>query len=143
MPKGPKGEKRYRLAQNEGWEKELEDILTFIPLIIMDLRSSSAGLKTECALINRNRWHWKVVAIHSANSNTDKIAYDIFKLSNREKDLVFWVKAADLPKTIVHSFVVEKRLPGIGQPAGRMFSTPKYDYENWRLGEDKPRPKLN
>ena len=131
----------YRLTQNEGWEKHLEQLMSCIPVIIIDMRSSSAGLLTECAIINRRGWHWKVVAIYSDEYNIEVLEREFFQLTNTQKDLIFWVRAADLPRAIVHSLIVGKQLPCITRPTGRLFSTPEHDYEGWRWGEDQPRRK--
>lgn len=128
-----------RLAKSANWEDEITSIMSRIPLIIIDLRSSSAGLETECDVINRHGWHWKLVAVHAEGAEIEHLEDEVFRNGNVQRGVIAWVRAADVPKTIVHSIIVEKRLPRIDRPAGLLLIPPDHDYQDWRLFEPHPR----
>ena len=128
-----------RLSKSGNWEDEIASIMSCVPLIIIDLRSQSAGLETECDLINRHGWHWKLVAIHTEGADIEHLEDEVFRPGNVQRGVISWVRAADLPKTIVHSIIVERQLPRIDRPAGLLLIPPEHDYQDWRPWEPHPR----
>ena len=128
-----------RLAKSANWEDEIASVMSCVPLIIIDLRAQSAGLETERDIINRHGWHWKLVAIHAEGADIDRLEDEVFQSDKKQTGAIAWTRAADAPKTIVHSLIVNKEFPRMDRPAGLLLIPPEHDYEDWHLWERHPR----
>ncbi|MGO8753306.1 MAG: hypothetical protein ACLQNE_45805, partial [Thermoguttaceae bacterium] len=85
-----------RLIQSDGWEHVISYIVSCVPLIIFDLRENSENLQTECAIINKEGLHWKVVAVHDGSVNIDELEHHIFSSGSRKSKEVAWLQADQL-----------------------------------------------
>jgi hypothetical protein len=131
-----------RLIKSENWEETISDIMSSVPLIIIDLRESSLNLGTECGLINKEGLHWKLVAVHDRDIGVEQLESRIFGSGKRPAGEIAWLSSDRLPKTIVHSVIVEKRRPARDRPAGQLLVTPAHDYGEWLLWQKHP-PRLD
>ena len=120
-----------RLIRAEGWAKTVEEILAAVPLIIMDLRTTTEQVEVERGIVNRRGLHWKLVVVHDGDAPVAELERIHFGDSGIRPGEIAWLRPDELPKTILHAVVLCKCVPSRERPAGRVLVPPEHDYKEW------------
>ena len=108
-----------RLDPEVAWRGPVETLLASVPIVILDIRSGSPALGAEIALIGQHQMFWKVLIVHSGTCGEQFLPWD----NPAAQEQVAFVRADELVKTVIHSIIMQKRLPTPEDPIHR-FAVP-------------------
>ena len=101
------------------WRGPVETLLASVPIVILDIRSGSPALGAEIALIGQHQMFWMFLIVHSVTCGEQFLPWD----NPAAQEQVAFVRADELVKTVIHSIIMQKRLPTPEDPIHR-FAVP-------------------